>query len=93
VASPVGERDPATGEWVREPSEKASELLLKIAERKARLCGLDRQQGSLVATVTAEQIAAYLGWDPQEQVQDVEAEEIDGDPSGLAGGDSLDARQ
>jgi hypothetical protein len=36
-------------------------LLLKIAERSARLCGLDRQQGGLVATVTAEQIAAFLG--------------------------------
>jgi hypothetical protein len=54
----VGERDPVTGQWVREPSERSSELLLKIAERKARLCGLDRQQGALVATVTAEQIAA-----------------------------------
>ncbi len=27
----VGARDPGTGEWVREPSEKSSELLLKIA--------------------------------------------------------------
>jgi hypothetical protein len=79
----VGERDPATGEWVREPSEKSSELLLKIAERKARLCGLDRQQAGLVANVTAEQIAAFLGWDPQEPaqhgeepVQDVDAIEV-----------------
>ena len=72
----VGERDPETGEWRRSPSEKASELLLKIAERKARLCGLDRQQSGLVATVTAEQIASFLGWDTQEPVQDVEVEEL-----------------
>ena len=77
----VGVRDQATGEWVREPSEKLSELLLKIAERKARLCGLDRQQSGLVATVTAEQIAAYLGWYAQEPVQDVEAEELQGGPA------------
>jgi hypothetical protein len=72
----VGQRDPVTGEWVREPSEKSSELLLKIAERKARLCGLDRPQGGIVATVTAEQIAAFLGWDTQEPVQDVEADKV-----------------
>jgi hypothetical protein len=59
----VGDRDATTGEWRREPSEQSSALLLKIAERKARLCGLDRLQAGLVATVTAEQIAAYLGWD------------------------------
>lgn len=72
----VGERDPQTGQWKRPPNEKSSELLLKIAERKARLCGLDRQQGGLVATVTAEQIAAYLGWDTQEPVIEGVAEQL-----------------
>ncbi len=62
----VGVRDPETGEWVRAPSEKSAELIIKIAERAARLSGLDRQQGGLVATVTAEQVAGYLGWDGQE---------------------------
>jgi hypothetical protein len=71
----IGVRDP-TGTWVSPPSEKSSELLLKIAERKARLCGFDRQRSGLVATVTAEQIAAYLGWDPQAPVLDVVAEEL-----------------
>jgi hypothetical protein len=76
----------STGQWMREPSEKSSELLLKIAERKARLCGLDRQEGGLVATVTAEQIAAFFGWDPQEPVQDVEAEELQYEAPGLRDG-------
>jgi len=70
----VGERDAATGEWLREPSEKSSELLLKIAERKARLCGLDKQQGGLVATVSAEQVAAFLGWDAQDGFREGGAE-------------------
>jgi hypothetical protein len=73
----VGERDAETGEWRRPPSEKASELLLKIAERKSRLMGLDRQQAGIVGTVTAEQIAAYLGWDPQESERDVGVERVD----------------
>ena len=81
----VGVRDQATGEWVTPPSEAAAALLLKVAERTARLTGLDRHPSGLLAAVTAEQIAAYLGWDPQEQVQDVESEEIDGDPRDLAG--------
>jgi hypothetical protein len=68
----IGERDPDTGKWTRPPSEKSSELLLKIAERKARLAGLDRQQAGLVPTVTAEQIAAFLGWDPQGALVGVE---------------------
>jgi hypothetical protein len=72
----VGERDPTTGEWVREPSEKSSELLLKIAERKARLCGLDKPQSGIVATVSAEQIASYLGWDAEGSAFEVKAEEL-----------------
>jgi hypothetical protein len=72
----VGERDPATGQWVREPSEKSSELLLKIAERKARLCGLDKPQTGIVATVSAEQIASYLGWDAEGSAFEVKAEEL-----------------
>jgi hypothetical protein len=75
----AGVRDPDTREWVREPCERASALLLKNAERKARLCGLDRQSTAVVVTLTAEQIAAYLGWEPQESVQDVEAVELEGD--------------
>ena len=67
---------PATGEWISAPSEKSAELLLKVAERKARLCGLDRQYASLVATVTAEQVASFLGWDTLEPVIEVAGEEI-----------------
>jgi hypothetical protein len=61
---------------VREPSEKSAALLLKVAERKARLCGLDRQQSGLVATVTAEQVAAALGWDAQATVEGVQGREL-----------------
>lgn len=78
----VGVRDPETGDWMRAPSEKSAELLLKIAERKARLCGLDRQRDGPVATVTAEQIAAFLGWDAQKAVIEVAGEEFAADLPG-----------
>lgn len=47
----------------------------KLWSREARLVGLDMQQGVAVAVVTAEAMAAYLGWS-EDGVVDVAAVEI-----------------
>jgi hypothetical protein len=85
----LGERDPDTGAWNREPDARAADLLLKVAERKARLCGLDAQPGFGVMPITAEQIAAFLGWDGEASTIDVEAEEL---PTEITKGESADER-
>jgi DNA-binding CsgD family transcriptional regulator len=45
------------------PQEKSGELLLKIMDRKAKLMGIDMQPNQTTLLISAESIAAYLGWD------------------------------
>lgn len=52
------------GSWDVPPSKDAGEMVLKIMERKAKLTGSDQQVNAQTLLISAESIAAYLGWDP-----------------------------
>lgn len=76
-----GERVPG-----REPEPKAGEMVLKIMDRQAKLMGVDLQPNTTTILISAESIAAYLGWDDAPQgplalapsdVVDVEASVIE----------------
>lgn len=68
------------GTWDLPPSKDAGEMVLKIMERKAKLSGSDQQQGAQTLLISAESIAAYLGWDQQgakyTAVMDVPEDEV-----------------
>lgn len=69
------------GTWKLPPSREAGEFCLKIMDREAKLMGVDLQPSNTTLLISAESIAAYLGWDPQDghsalpAVIDVEATE------------------
>jgi hypothetical protein len=63
-----------------------NDRLVKLMDRKARLMGLDLERSINVNVVpTAEQFAAFLGWDPQGEAVDAEAEELPSDTVGELG--------
>lgn len=53
------------GSWRIPPSKDAGEFCLKIMDREAKLMGVDMQPSQTTLLISAESIAAYLGWDPQ----------------------------
>ena len=55
-----------TGE-PRMPDAKAGEMVLKIMDRQAKLMGVDLQPNTTTLLISAESIAAYLGWDDAPQ--------------------------
>lgn len=69
------------GTWEVPPSREASEFLLRVLDREAKLMGVDMQPSQQTILISAESIAAYLGWDPQpgmtaQAVLDVPAREV-----------------
>ncbi len=59
----VGERGPH-GDWIAVPDPTVIAPLVRVMERKAKLYGLDMPAGLSISVVpTAEQFAAFLGWD------------------------------
>lgn len=45
------------------PQEKSAEILLKVMDRQSKLMGVDLQPNTTTLMISAESIAAYLGWD------------------------------
>ena len=72
----MGEVDEATGEWKREPDWQAVTAIQRDSERMTRMLGADLERNVSVNVVTAEALAAYLGWDDQ-AVDVVEAEALE----------------
>jgi hypothetical protein len=71
------------------PDAAVSQQVLRIMERRAKLYGLDMPANlNINLKPTAEQFAAFLGWDGEAPI-DVQGEEIDDDPErlGLGPGD------
>jgi hypothetical protein len=65
----------------REGDSKAGEMVLKIMDRQAKLMGVDLQPNTTTLLISAESIAAYLGWDDAPEAGtgfiDVTPKEID----------------
>jgi hypothetical protein len=74
----VGKRG-TDGEWISSPDPAIIAPLVRVMERKAKLYGLDMPAGLTVSLVpTAEQFAAFLGWDGGGTI---EAEGVEIDPN------------
>jgi hypothetical protein len=81
-------------EPVRVPDVQVGQMWLRVLERRAKLYGLDLQQGVYVPQMTAEMLAA-LFWDESDprylgdRAIDVDGEEVDDDREalGLGAGD------
>jgi hypothetical protein len=79
---------------IETPDVQVGQLWLRVLERRAKLYGLDMQQGVYVPQVTAEMMAAFF-WDEAgprcmgERPIDVDGEEVDDDREalGLGSGD------
>lgn len=67
------------------PQEKSAEILLKVMDRQSKLMGVDLQPNTTTLMISAESIAAYLGWDDAPEgpgappAIDVKAIELTGD--------------
>jgi hypothetical protein len=64
------------GLWPQRDDVAVVDRLVKLMDRKARLMGLDLQQGISVTVVTAEALASYLGWDAEPEAIEGVATEI-----------------
>lgn len=79
---------------IRVPDVQVGQMWLRVLERRAKLYGLDMQQGVYVPQMTAEMMAAFF-WDEAdprfmgERPIDVDGEEVDDDREalGLGSGD------
>lgn len=47
------------------PDPKAGEFLLKVLDRHSRLMGVDMAPAAVTMLISAESVAAFLGWDDQ----------------------------
>jgi hypothetical protein len=62
--------------WPQRDDVAVVDRLVKLMDRKARLMGLDLQQGISVTVVTAEALASYLGWDAEPEAIEGSAVEL-----------------
>jgi hypothetical protein len=58
------------------PDVQVGQMWLRVLERRARLYGLDLERSAgFGAPISREMLAEVVGWDPQHDVIDVDAEE------------------